>query len=80
LSGCVEVDPAVLEAQDTIAADQGMIVTPNALQTEECTSGGTDCPSSPAITMPADEAGAAAAAVINFNISMIPVKCITTLC
>ena len=55
VNGCVEVDPAVLEAQDAITADQGLIVTPDALQTEECSSGGAECSDPSAITVPTDE-------------------------
>jgi hypothetical protein len=54
INGCEEVVPVVLESRDAIAADQGLIVTPDALQTE-CSSGGTECSGPPMITVPTDE-------------------------
>jgi hypothetical protein len=55
VNGCEEVIPVVLDSQDALEADRELIVTQNTLQTEECSSGSAECPSSSAITVPTDK-------------------------
>jgi hypothetical protein len=65
VNGCEEVIPAVLESQDAIEADQGLILPKDPLRIEECNSNSAGCPSSPAITVLTDEAEAASVALID---------------